>query len=76
MENKELNSFQVKSIIDKAAAISEITMDIDYDLNGENKTKEIIIRLICKDKDGEMGMNGKENMIWEFIDNFFFKLDF
>lgn len=76
LENKELNSFQVKSISDQAAAISEITIDIDYDLNGENKTKEIVIRLICKDEDGEMGMNGKENMTWEFIDNFFFKLDF
>lgn len=76
LENKELNSFQVKSITDKAAAISEITIDFDYDLNGENKTKEIVIRLICKDEDGEMGMNGKENMTWEFIDNFFFKLDF
>lgn len=76
LENKELNSFQVKSIYDEAADISEITMDIDYDLNGENKTKEIVIRLICKDEDGEMGMNGKENMSWTFIDNFFFKLDF
>jgi hypothetical protein len=76
LENKDLNSFQIKSITDKAAAISEITMDIHYELNGENKTKQIVIRLICKDEDGEMGMNGKENMNWEFIDNFFFKLDF
>lgn len=74
LENKQLNSFQVKSIRDEAPHISEITMSIDYDLNGENKTKEIVVRLICKDEDGEMGMNGKENITWEFIDNFFFKL--
>jgi hypothetical protein len=76
LNNKELNSFQVKSITDKAVAISEITIALDYELNGENKMKEIVIRLICKDEDGEMGMNGKEDMSWEFIDNFFFKLDF
>ncbi|QWX85601.1 hypothetical protein H0I23_08160 [Cellulophaga sp. HaHaR_3_176] len=76
LENKKLNSFQVKSISDKGAHASEITINIDYDLNGENKMKEIVIRLICTDKNGEMGMNGKENMTWEFIDNFFSTLDF
>ncbi|NHF60356.1 hypothetical protein FK220_013460 [Flavobacteriaceae bacterium TP-CH-4] len=76
LENKELKSYRLKSIIDEAPAISEISIDIDYDLNGEIRTKEIVIRLICKDEDGEMGMNGKENMNWEFIDNFFHRLDF
>ncbi|EZH73664.1 hypothetical protein ATO12_17155 [Aquimarina atlantica] len=76
LENKKLNSFKIKSIRDEAPAISEITMDIEYELNGENKSKEIVIRLICKAENGEIGMNGKENMSWEFIDNFFYRLEF
>lgn len=46
------------------------------ELNGEVKSKEIILRMICKADDGQMGMNGKENMTWKFIDNFFYSLDF
>ena len=33
------------------------------------KSKEIVLRMICKADDGQMRMNGKENMTWEFIDN-------
>lgn len=76
LEYKQLNSFEIKSIKDEAPAISEITIDIVYELNGEEKSKEVILRMICKADDGEMGMNGKENMNWKFIDNFFYSLDF
>lgn len=76
LENKKLISFKIKSIRDEAPATSEVTMDIVYQLYDEEKSKEIVLRLICKAEDGEMGMNGKENMYWEFIDNFFYSLDF
>lgn len=76
LEYKKLISFKIKSVKDEAPAISEVTMDIFYQLYDEEKSKEIVIRLICKGDDGEMGMNGKENMHWEFIDNFFYSLDF
>lgn len=76
LEYKKLISFKIKSVRDEAPAISEVTMDIVYQLYEEEKSKEIVLRLICKAEDGEMGMNGKENMYWEFIDNFFYSLDF
>lgn len=76
LEYKKLISFKIKSIKDEAPAISEITMDILYQLYDNEKSKEIVLRMICKADDGQMGMNGKENMNWEFIDNFFYSLDF
>lgn len=76
LEYKKLISFKIKSVRDEAPAISEITMDVVYQLYDDEKSKEIVLRLICKADDGQMGMNGKENMNWEFIDNFFFSLDF
>lgn len=74
LSDKELNSFKIVSIKDEAPAISEVTMDIVYDLNGIDKSKRIVLRLICKADDGQMGMNGKDNVTWEFIDNFFYSL--
>lgn len=76
LEYKKLISFKIKSVRDEAPAISEITMDVVYQLYDNEKTKEIVLRMICKADDGQMGMNGKENMSWEFIDNFFYSLDF
>ena len=76
LENKKLTSFKIKSIKDESPVISEITMNIVYQLNDEEKSKEIILRMICKEDDGQMGINGKENINWEFIDNFFYSLDF
>ncbi|WP_179340041.1 hypothetical protein [Winogradskyella ludwigii] len=76
LEYKKLISFKIKSVRDEAPAISEITMDIVYQLYDNEKSKEIVLRMICKADDGQMGMNGKENMSWEFIDNFFYSLDF
>jgi hypothetical protein len=76
LDYKKLISFKIKSVKDEAPAISEITMDIVYQLYDEEKSKEIVLRMICKADDGQMGMNEKENMTWEFIDNFFYSLDF
>lgn len=76
LEYKKLISFKIKSVRDEAPAISEITMDVVYQLYDNEKSKEIVLRMICKADDGQMGMNGKENMSWEFIDNFFYSLDF
>jgi hypothetical protein len=75
LEYKKLISFKIKSVRDEAPAISEITMDVVYQLYDDEKSKQIVLRLICKADDGQMGMNGKENMNWEFIDNFFYPLD-
>jgi len=76
LECKKLHSFTIKSIKDETPAISEITMNVVYQLYDEEKSKEIVLRMICKADDGQMGMNGKENMNWEFIDSFFYSLDF
>lgn len=76
LDYKRLISFKIKSVRDEAPAISEITMNIVYKLYDEEKSKEIVLRMICKAENEEMGMNGKENMNWEFIDNFFYSLDF
>ena len=76
LDYKRLISFKIKSIRDEAPVISEITMNIVYKLYDEEKSKEIVLRMICKSENEEMGMNGKENMNWEFIDNFFYSLDY
>ena len=57
-------------------AISRITMEITYDLNNEEMNKEIVMRMFCKSPYGEIGINGQEDVAWEFIDNFFYRLDF
>lgn len=76
LQNIILNSFTIKSIKDEAPAISEITMEIDYDLNSEKRSKEIVMRMICKSKDGSIALNGNEDISWELIDNFFYRLSF
>lgn len=72
----KLISFNIKSVKDEAPAISEVKMDINYLLDEEERSKEIVVRLICIGEDGEMGLNGKENIKWEFIDNFFYLLKY
>ena len=76
LQNKTLHSFKIKSIKDEAPAISEITMDIVFDLNSEEKSKEVVMRMICKSQDGSMGLNGNENIYLELIENFFYRLYF
>jgi len=76
LQNKILHSFQIKSIKDEAPAISEITMDIVYELNSQKRSKEIVMRMICKSKDGSIALNGNQDIYWELIDDFFYRLDF
>lgn len=76
LQNKTLHSFKIKSIKDEVPAISEVTMEVIYDLNSEKRSKEIVMRMICKSKDGSIGLNGNENIYWELIDNFFYRLSF
>ena len=76
LENKQLKSFEIKAVKDEAPAISEVMINIVYELNSKEKSKDIVLRMICKAPDGEIGMNGKEDVTWEFINNFFYSLDF
>ncbi|PQB07293.1 hypothetical protein BST83_09100 [Polaribacter filamentus] len=76
IQNKILKEFKIINIEDKTPAISEITMSITYDLDSSEMKKEIIMRMICKSPYGEIGMNGNEDIIWEMIDNFFYRLEF
>jgi hypothetical protein len=76
LQNKILKKFQIIRIKDEAPAISEITMRINYEINSEEKEADVVMRMICKSPFGEIGINGDDDLAWEFIDNFFFKLDF
>lgn len=76
LEYKILKEYKITKIKDDTPAISEITMDITYDLNKKEMKKEIVMRMICKSPYGEIGINGQEDIAWEFIDNFFYRLDF
>ncbi len=76
LNNKILKGFRITKIKDDKPAISEVTMNITYDLNGKEMNKEIVMRMICKSPYGEIGINGQEDIAWEFIDNFFYRLDF
>lgn len=76
LENKILKDFEIIKIKDDKPAISEITMNITYDLFDREMQKEIVMRMICKSPYGEIGINGQEDIAWEFIDNFFYRLDF
>ena len=76
IQNKILKEFKIIKIKDDTPAISEVTMNIIYDLNKREMKKEIVMRMICKSPYGEIGINGQEDIGWEFINNFFYKLDF
>lgn len=76
LNNITLKGFKITKIKDDKPAISEVTMDITYDLYDKEMKKEIVMRMICKSPYGEIGINGQEDIAWEFIDNFFYRLDF
>jgi len=69
-----LQSYEVKNINDLAPSISMIDVKLNYALNEKTKSKNITMRMLCKNKNGEMEINGKRGVYWNFIDNFFFRL--
>ncbi len=76
LEDKILNEFEIINIKDETPAISEITINFKYQLNSEIKEKQIALRMICKSKDGSVGINGYSDVTWKFIDNFSYNLYF
>lgn len=74
LNDKELKEFKIIGIRDEAPAISEITINIKYELNVIDKEKQIVLRMICKAANGETGINGRENISWYFINGFSYSL--
>ena len=74
LQNKILKEFQIVKIVDEAPVISEITMKIRCEIGSELKESEIVMRMICKSPYGNLGINGEDDIAWEFIDNFFHRV--
>ncbi len=74
LEDKVLNDFNIINIKDETPAISEITVNVQYQINSEIKEKQIVLRMICKSSDGRIGINGYSDVVWKFVDNFFYGL--
>jgi hypothetical protein len=72
--DKELKEYEIISIKDETPAISVITVNIKYQINEVAMEKEIILRMICKLKNGETAINGQENIVWSFINGFMYNL--
>lgn len=75
LEDKALKNCILTKIDDKAPAVSEIGLSVEYVQEGVLKTRDITLRLICEGDDGRPGMFGDTDCYWRFIDSFFYSLD-
>ena len=75
LDDKLLLDYSIIKIDDKSPAISEITLQVKYKLNGDKVTKPITLRFICKGEGESIAMIGDKDCSWKFIDNFFYELD-
>lgn len=74
LADKELKEFKIISIKDEVPAISVINVNIKYQIDEVKMEKEITIRMICKSESGQTAINGQENIIWSFINEFMYNL--
>lgn len=70
-EHKILRDYKVVKIEDTGASASNVTLSISFEHIGEQYTKEITLRFIYQDADGEMLIMGNTGGQWKFLENFF-----
>ena len=75
LSNKILHDYSLKKIEDKAPAISEVTLNVEFECETELKNKDITLRFICEGENGRPGMFGFSDCKWQFIDTFLYSLD-
>lgn len=71
-EGKDLKNYEIVSIEHLAPAIAEIKMKVDVSFQEKEYTKEIMLRLIYQNEDGETMVFGQKGGKWKFVDAFFF----
>ena len=75
LNNKILVDYSLKKIEDKAPAISEVTLNVEFECETELKNKDITLRFICEGENGRPSMFGDSDCKWQFIDTFLYSLD-
>lgn len=75
LDDKTLIDYSLLKIDDKSPVISEITLQVSFEFNGDSKTKPITLRFICEGNGDRIAMIGDKDCTWRFIDNFFYELD-
>ena len=75
LSNKILHDYSLKKIEDKAPAISEVTLNVEFECETELKNKDITLRFSCEGENGRPGMFGFSDCKWQFIETFLYSLD-
>jgi len=68
-EGKRLAGFQLQAIDDQAAAVTMLTTEIRYELQGLPRTDTIGFRLIYSDPEGDVMVRGKPGGAWILVNN-------
>jgi hypothetical protein len=66
-EMTHVQDFEIKGVMDIAAAVSEITIVIEYERDGIIDSKEISARMICEDANGDPAIRGDSCVEWKVI---------
>ncbi|CAD0218286.1 hypothetical protein [Chryseobacterium sp. JV274] len=72
-EKKNLKSFEILSVEHQAPAIAEIKVKVIILFNETEYTKEILLRMLYQNEQGENMVYGQTGGIWKYMDSFFFQ---
>ena len=75
-EGRRLLEFKLTEIKDCAAAVTEVFMDVTFEYDGQPFTKNIKLRFIFQDSNGDTLIIGDEKGKWEYLDFFFHEIEF
>lgn len=75
LEDKKLVAYKIINIDDKAPAICEVIMNVQYEYRGVVIKQDITLRLICQRENGDTSMFGDENGRWYCISKFLYDID-
>lgn len=71
----EVLGFKIKSLVDLAPAISEISLEIKYIKDGIEQYHDLNFRAIYEDKDGAPLVRGDNKGEWKLIESFIYQLN-
>ncbi|WP_407517516.1 hypothetical protein [Elizabethkingia anophelis] len=75
-EKKNLKSFEILSVEHQAPAIAEVKVKVIVLFNETDYVKEIVLRMLYQNEQGENMVYGQIGGIWKYMDSFFFhKID-
>lgn len=75
-EGRKITGFQIIAINDQAPAVTEVILQVEFMYNNTSYTKEIKLRLIYQDSEGNNMIHGEKGGDWKFIPNFFHEIEF